>query len=95
MWARRRPPPLLHAAARRTLRTGPPYTYDCVKFEDVVRASHRIRGGVVRTPMVHSHWLSKSTGCDLHLKMEQLQFTGSFKERGGRNALLEPSMNLP
>ena len=31
---------------------------------------------------------SPSFSCDLYLKMEQQQFSGSFKERGGRNALL-------
>ena len=62
--------------------------HDCVKFEDVVRASHRIRSGVIRTPCERSHWLSQETGCELHLKLEHQQFTGSFKERGARNALL-------
>jgi len=62
--------------------------HTCVKFEDVVRASHRIRGGLIRTPCAKSHWLSQETGCDLHLKLEHQQFTGSFKERGARNALL-------
>lgn len=82
----------------------PPYSpmptvpsWDCVKFEDVVRAHHRIRSGVVRTPCERSHWLSLATGCEIFLKMEQLQFTGSFKERGARNALLslaEPDRRL-
>ena len=42
----------------------------------------------MRTPCERSHWLSLATGCEIYLKSEQLQFTGSFKERGGRNALL-------
>jgi len=68
----------------------PPATpsWDCVKFEDVVRAHHRIKSGIVRTPCVKSHWMSLATGCEIFLKSEQLQFTGSFKERGARNALL-------
>lgn len=60
-------------------------------FEDVAIAATRIRGGVVRTPMTHSHWLSQLCGCDVFLKHEQYQFTGSFKERGARNALLSLS----
>jgi len=56
-----------------------------------VRASHRIRSGLVRTPCLRSHWLSQETGCDLYLKLEHQQFTGSFKERGARNALLSLS----
>lgn len=63
-------------------------THDCVKFEHVVRASHRIRNGVIRTPCTRSHWLSQETGCNVYLKLEHQQFTGSFKERGARNALL-------
>ena len=62
--------------------------HQCLKFEHIVRASHRIRDGVLRTPCSKSHWLSAETGCDLFLKMEHHQFTGSFKERGARNALL-------
>jgi len=61
---------------------------DCVKFEDIVRAHHRIRSGVVRTECSPSHWLSQLTGCNLYFKKEQLQFTGSFKERGARNAIM-------
>lgn len=49
---------------------------------------HRIRDGIVRTPCQRSHWLSEMTGSHLYLKREQEQFTGSFKERGARNALL-------
>jgi len=63
-------------------------SWDCVKFEHCVRAMHRIRKGVVRTECRRSHWLSDATGCDLWLKSEHQQFTGSFKERGARNALL-------
>ena len=63
-------------------------TWDCVKFEHVVRASQRIKSGIVRTPISRSHWLSEELGCSVFLKHEQQQFTGSFKERGARNALL-------
>lgn len=64
---------------------------DCVKFEDIVRAKHRIRSGIVNTECTRSHWLSESTGSNLWLKKEQLQFTGSFKERGARNAIISLS----
>ena len=52
---------------------------------------HRIRTGVVQTEMRRSHWLSMATGCELWLKSEHQQFTGSFKERGARNSLLSLS----
>lgn len=61
---------------------------DCLKFEHIVRAMHKIRDGVLHTPCYRSHWLSQATGCNIFLKKEQQQFTGSFKERGARNALL-------
>lgn len=62
-----------------------------VLFEDIARAATRIRGGVQRTAMTHSHWLSQICNCNVYLKHEQSQFTGSFKERGARNALLSLS----
>ena len=62
-----------------------------VLFEDIAIAATRIRGGVVRSPVTHSYWLSQLCGCDVFLKHEQFQFTGSFKERGARNALMSLS----
>ncbi|KAJ8599983.1 hypothetical protein CTAYLR_001807 [Chrysophaeum taylorii] len=59
-----------------------------VLFEDIARAATRIRGGVVKTNLSHSHWLSQICGCEVYLKHEQTMFTGSFKERGARNALM-------
>ncbi|CAM9739906.1 unnamed protein product [Chrysoparadoxa australica] len=58
-----------------------------VNFEDVSKAMHKIRNGIVKTGLKHSHFLSELTGMDIHLKLEFEQFTGSFKERGARNAL--------
>src|SRR5690606_40243511 len=34
------------------------------------------------TPLVPAPWLSAQTGCDVHLKVEGVNPTGSFKERG-------------
>ena len=59
-----------------------------VSFGDVAAASLRIRPGVSRTAMHRSRKLSAQLGCDVHLKAEYAHATGSFKERGGRNALL-------
>ena len=42
----------------------------------------------MNTNILHSHWLSQETGSEIVLKMEQQQFTGSFKERGACNALM-------
>ncbi|HEY0035827.1 MAG TPA: hypothetical protein VGB66_04020, partial [Longimicrobium sp.] len=49
---------------------------------DVFAAAARVRGVVRRTPLERSAWLSGIAGTDLHLKLENLQRTGSFKLRG-------------
>ena len=56
---------------------------------DIVAAHARIAGGVVRTPCIPSPSLSRITGCEVFVKLEYQQRTGSFKERGARNALLQ------
>ena len=48
----------------------------------------------MNTNILHSHWLSQETGSEIVLKMEQQQFTGSFKERGACNALLSLSSEV-
>jgi len=60
-----------------------------VTHEDIAAAQRRIGGGVVRTPCLLSEPLSEITGCRIFVKMDNLQRTGSFKERGARNALLQ------
>lgn len=42
----------------------------------------------MRTPLVHAAKLSALTGADIWLKLENLQYTGAFKERGALNKLL-------
>ncbi len=61
---------------------------DSVTFADVQSAADRIQGAVVRTPCPLSIPLSEAAGMQVFCKMENLQRTGSFKERGARNALL-------
>ncbi len=59
-----------------------------VTFDDIVAARQRIADGVFATPCRDSFDLSELTGCEIHSKLEFTQRTGSFKERGARNALL-------
>lgn len=63
-----------------------------IGFEDVRAAADRIAGRVVRTPVIHSDAISRLTGADVWLKLDTLQVTGAFKERGAANrlALLTP-----
>src|SRR5438552_1808961 len=60
-----------------------------VTVGEIDAAAERIRGSVQRTPCPHSVPLSLATGCEIFCKLEFLQRTGSFKERGARNALLK------
>ncbi|MEW6358064.1 MAG: threonine ammonia-lyase [Planctomycetota bacterium] len=59
-----------------------------VTLDDVKRARERIRGQVYMSPFGVSQTLSKWTGYRVHLKLENLQMTGSFKERGALNKIL-------
>ncbi len=54
---------------------------------DVAAAAERLRGSVAATPSLRSAQLSRVTGATVVVKCENLQFTGSFKERGARNRL--------
>jgi threonine dehydratase len=58
-----------------------------VTFQDIREAANRIAGHVVPSPCPRSIPLSEATGLNVFCKLEYLQRTGSFKERGARNAL--------
>lgn len=55
---------------------------------DVEAAAERIRDSIYQSPCVKSLTLSEMTGNQIFLKLENLQMTGSFKERGALNRLL-------
>ncbi|MBA3686572.1 MAG: threonine ammonia-lyase [Planctomycetes bacterium] len=59
-----------------------------VSLADITAARERIRDAVYRSPSPYSLNLSRLCGCDIYCKLEHLQMTGSFKERGARNKLL-------
>jgi threonine dehydratase len=57
-------------------------------------AAHRLSdSGLVRTPVVHSPWLSSITGADVWLKLENQQLEGSFKTRGALHALMRAGVS--
>ena len=60
-----------------------------ITLADVEAARARIRGGIYESPCVESIPLSQLTGAHIYCKLDYLQRTGSFKERGARNALLQ------
>lgn len=59
-----------------------------IVLSDVYAARSRIAPYVLRTPLTHSPLLSEQAGCDLWLKQENRQHTGSFKPRGAINKIL-------
>jgi threonine dehydratase len=60
-----------------------------VRFSDIEAARHRITGAIYYSPCPDSIPLSEITGMKIFCKLDNLQRTGSFKERGARNALAQ------
>jgi threonine dehydratase len=50
-------------------------------------AASAIAGAIVRTPAIAAPALSELVGAELHLKLETVHRTGSFKGRGALNKL--------
>lgn len=59
-----------------------------VTLETVRAAAAALEGRIVRTPLVPAFRLSRQLGCELFLKCENFQVTGSFKDRGACNKLI-------
>src|SRR5881227_2735001 len=59
-----------------------------VTVADIRKAAAAIAGAVARTPLIRTAALSELAGCEAYLKLETMQSTGSFKERGALNKLL-------
>ncbi len=57
-------------------------------IDDVEAAQRRLEGRIRLTPCTSAPLLGKLTGRSVVCKREQLQITGSFKERGAANRLL-------
>src|SRR3982750_5020842 len=60
-----------------------------IAFEDIEAARKRIDGAVYYSPCPESIPLSELTGMKIFTKLDYEQRTGSFKERGARNALAQ------
>lgn len=59
-----------------------------VTLQDIYLARRQIAAIARRTPVIRCPWLSELTGAAVHLKLESLQETGSFKLRGAANKLV-------
>jgi threonine dehydratase len=57
-------------------------------IHDIERARARIKDDIYMSPCAHSETFSQLTGNKVYFKLENLQMTGSFKERGALNKIL-------
>ncbi|MBI3635327.1 MAG: threonine ammonia-lyase [Candidatus Rokubacteria bacterium] len=60
-----------------------------IDLRDIEAARERLRGAIHETPCTYSETLSTLAGVRCYVKLENLQMTGSFKERGAANLLLQ------
>ncbi|WP_426958241.1 threonine ammonia-lyase [Muricoccus radiodurans] len=58
-----------------------------VSLADVRAAAERIRGAVLRTPLIRPQAVARIAGAEMLFKLDNLQATGAFKERGAANRL--------
>ena len=62
-----------------------------VGLDEIRAAAQKLEGQVVRTPLIAATRLSAMLGCEIYLKLENQQYTGSFKDRGSYIKLLSLS----
>jgi len=60
-----------------------------LELADILAARKRLEGAIYTTPCAYSKTLSELAGVSAYVKLENLQMTGSFKERGAANLLLQ------
>ena len=60
---------------------------DVITLADIEQARERIQEHLYLTPCRKSTFLSRETGAELYLKLDNQQMTGSFKERGACNKM--------
>lgn len=59
-----------------------------IGIREIEEARTRIDEFILRSPCAKSEWFSNLTGARTFFKLENLQMTGSFKERGALNKIL-------
>ena len=59
-----------------------------VTLQTIRAALDRIRDSIYLSPFTRSETFSKLTGNSIHFKLDNLQITGAFKERGALNKIL-------
>lgn len=58
-----------------------------ITIDHIREAARALEGAIVATPMLRARRLSELTGAEVILKLENRQYTGSFKDRGAFNKL--------
>lgn len=59
-----------------------------IGLPDIIEAQRRLKGHILETPLLRVPALDSAAGCQVYLKAENFQLTGSFKIRGATNSLL-------
>lgn len=60
-----------------------------VSLSDIQEARERIAPYIIETPLLRLHNLEEILGCEVYVKLENMQRTNAFKLRGVMNALLQ------
>ena len=58
-----------------------------VSLETILNAAKRLKGKIVKTPLLRSDYIDKNFNTKLFLKAENLQIGGAFKFRGAMNTI--------
>ena len=58
-----------------------------LSFKKIDEAFKRIRSSILRTPLITNQYINNITGAKIFFKLENLQWTGSFKLRGAVNKI--------
>lgn len=60
-----------------------------VSLSDIQAARERIAPYIIETPLIRLHNLEEILGCEVYVKLENMQRTNSFKLRGVMNSILQ------
>ncbi len=59
--------------------------------QEIDKAYERIFSLIIKTPLISNETINKKTNANVYFKLENLQWTGSFKLRGASNKILQLS----
>ena len=65
-----------------------------VTYDSIYKASMRLEGKIVKTPILQSKYINEKLESNIFLKAENLQTIGAFKFRGAMNSILQLSQDI-